>query len=79
MSRIPGSKMADDVATRFEVPIEGSGISLPQLFSILSSSDEFSQYTVEKSSLESFFIKVIRENNVTELERSGRVKSRWCF
>ena len=33
MALIPASRMADDVATRFEVPIESeNGISLGQLF-----------------------------------------------
>ncbi|KAF9004918.1 P-loop containing nucleoside triphosphate hydrolase protein [Hymenopellis radicata] len=65
MSRIPGSRMADDVATRFEVPI-GDDFSLSQLFHTLCSSGDFSEYTVEKATLESVFLKVIRENNISE-------------
>ncbi|KAF9018074.1 hypothetical protein BDZ89DRAFT_1094172 [Hymenopellis radicata] len=65
MSQIPGSRMADDVATRFEVPI-GPKFSLSQLFHILSSSGDIPQFTVEKASLESIFLKVIRQNDVVE-------------
>jgi len=67
MTLIPGSRMADDVATRFEVPIESeNALSLAQLFDTLSSHDDFTEYTVEKATLESVFLKVIRENNVRE-------------
>jgi len=76
MALIPGSRFADDVATRFEVPIESENrLSLVELFHILSSQGDFSEYTVEKSTLESLFLKVIRENNV--LEEDSR-KKRWC-
>ena len=67
MTRIPGARMADDVATRFEVPI-GNGMSLAQLFAVLSGGN-FSEYTVERATLESVFLKVIRENNVLEEDR----------
>ncbi|KIK34896.1 hypothetical protein CY34DRAFT_17399 [Suillus luteus UH-Slu-Lm8-n1] len=71
MSRIPGSRLADDVATRFEVPVhEGSGLTLAQLFHILSSQGDFQEYSVEKATLESVFLKVIRENNVMEEDNS---------
>lgn len=73
MSQIPGARMADDVATRFEVPI-GSGMSLAELFAVLSRGN-FSEYTVERATLESVFLKVIRENNVLEEDRQGR--RRW--
>jgi ATP-binding cassette, subfamily A (ABC1), member 3 len=76
MAQIPESRRADDVATRFEVPIN-QGTSLAQLFRILSSNGDFSEYTVERATLESVFMKVIRENNVAE-EDSGR-RRRWCF
>ncbi|TFK69908.1 P-loop containing nucleoside triphosphate hydrolase protein [Pluteus cervinus] len=66
MARIPGSRMADDVATRFEVPIDENQHGLAQLFGLLSRHGEFAEYTVEKATLESVFIKVIRENNVSE-------------
>ena len=73
MSRIPGARMADDVATRFEVPI-GGGMSLAQLFAVLSGGG-FAEYTVERAGLESVFLKVIRENNVLEEDRDK--KRRW--
>ncbi|OCH92960.1 P-loop containing nucleoside triphosphate hydrolase protein [Obba rivulosa] len=71
MSRIPGSRMADDVATRFEVPI-GNGMSLAHLFAVLSSQGHFTEYTVERATLESVFLKVIRENNVLEEDSEAR-------
>ncbi|KAJ7729088.1 hypothetical protein DFH07DRAFT_218233 [Mycena maculata] len=78
MATIPGSRMADDVATRFEVPIErDNGLSLSKLFHMLSEHDDFSEYTVEKATLESVFMKVIRENNVQEEDRQTRGRRRW--
>jgi hypothetical protein len=98
--------MADDVATRFEVPISivdnaeavrreteqaglveeqvGAGVrstrslslSLAQLFDTLSTQDDFSEYTVEQVSLESVFLKVIREHNVREENPSGAQSGR---
>ncbi|KAF8844179.1 P-loop containing nucleoside triphosphate hydrolase protein [Paxillus ammoniavirescens] len=71
MSRIPGARLADDVATRFEVPIqEGSDLTLARLFHVLSSQGDFQEYTVEKATLENVFLKVIRENNVLEEDNS---------
>ena len=70
MAQIPGARMADDVATRFEVPL-GTGMSLAQLFAVLSGGG-FAEYTVERATLESVFLKVIRENNVAEEDRQGR-------
>ena len=75
MARIPGSKMADDVATRFEVPIES--VSLPQLFHLLAKHGDFSEYTVERAALESVFLKVIRENNVLEEDSERNRSRRW--
>ncbi|KIM38139.1 hypothetical protein M413DRAFT_420628 [Hebeloma cylindrosporum] len=67
MAHIPGSRMADDVATRFEVPISSqSDFSLAKLFNVLSSHGNFMEYTVERASLETVFLKVIRENKVGE-------------
>jgi len=65
MSLIPGSRMADDIATRFEVPIVPE-FSLSELFNTLAAHDDFTEYTVERATLESVFFKVIRENNVKE-------------
>ncbi|KAJ4470921.1 hypothetical protein J3R30DRAFT_3710877 [Lentinula aciculospora] len=86
MSKFPGARLADDVATRFEVPIQssqnddgsnrpGEGTSLLQLFHVLSSSGDFTEHTVEKASLESVFLKVIRENKV--LEEDTRTRRHW--
>lgn len=90
MATIPGARMADDVATRFEVPIDtdSSGIAsisdadsatgpdgtmtLAKLFRTLAAHDDFAEYTVEKATLESVFLKVIRGNNVREEERGER-------
>lgn len=87
--------MINDVATRFEVPVvhdsnvsskEGahadrSGVfSLASLYGILSSNDHGSmEYTVEKASLESVFLKVIREHNIKEEEALIRdtTSTRW--
>lgn len=74
MSRIPGARMADDVATRFEVPV-GEGLTLADLFSELSLNAGSTEYAVERATLESVFLKVIRENNVLEEDRQRR--SRW--
>lgn len=72
MARIPGSRIADDVATRFEVPIRTedsagepsrASLSLAQLFDVLSTQDDV---TVERMSLESVFLKVIREHHIQE-------------
>ena len=67
--------MAEDVATRFEVPVnaEGSGhsMTLLELFRALSARGEFSEYTVERSTLETTFLKVIRENQVAEEDTEG--------
>ncbi|OBZ68485.1 ABC transporter A family member 2 [Grifola frondosa] len=74
MTRIPGARMADDVATRFEVPV-GTGMSLARLFAVLSEGN-FSEYTVDRANLESVFLKVIRENDVLEENREHN-RTRW--
>ena len=77
MARIPGSRMADDVATRFEVPMSGDrNHSLVELFKLLAAHGNFADYTVERVSLESVFLKVIRQNNVEE-EDSGISNRKW--
>jgi ATP-binding cassette subfamily A (ABC1) protein 3 len=73
MSRFPGSRKADDVATRYEVPIGQT--SLAALFKTLSGNKHGEQdisednvdleYTVERLGLESVFLKVIREHDAT--------------
>ncbi|KAL0951946.1 hypothetical protein HGRIS_008597 [Hohenbuehelia grisea] len=77
MSHIPGAKPAEDVSTRFEVPMDTTkGTSLAQLFSSLAEHGDFTEYTVEKATLESVFLKVIRENNVREDDQGERTR-RW--
>ncbi|TDL26396.1 P-loop containing nucleoside triphosphate hydrolase protein [Rickenella mellea] len=76
MAKIPGSRMADDVATRFEVPVDG-GRTLSDLFKTLNASGDFSEYTVERVSLESVFLKVIRANNVKEEDQPAVASKRW--
>ncbi|KAF7436184.1 hypothetical protein PC9H_003010 [Pleurotus ostreatus] len=79
MAHIPGSRLAEDVATRFEVPIaKENGLSLPDLFHTLSSNSDFSEYTVEKATLESVFLKVIRANNIAEDDQMHSTKRFWC-
>ncbi|KAI0778957.1 P-loop containing nucleoside triphosphate hydrolase protein [Trametes elegans] len=73
MAQVPGARMADDVATRFEVPL-GGGLTLARLFAVLARG-EFAEYTVERATLESVFLKVIRENNV--LEEDTEKRRRW--
>ncbi|PFH49786.1 hypothetical protein AMATHDRAFT_4551 [Amanita thiersii Skay4041] len=88
MSRIPGSRLADDVATRFEIPIDSSlsseagKLSLAQLFEALTTDAEDSndnrsrvEFTVGRATLESVFLKVIRDNNVKEEDQVTR--RRW--
>lgn len=76
MARVPGARAADDVATRFEVPVravdgDGDGMTLAELFKLLAEDEgEEQEFTVEKPSLESVFLKVIRENEVEEEDRS---------
>lgn len=78
MSKIPGAKKADDVATRFEVPIDSSeGLTLAKLFSTLSNHGGFTEYTVEKATLESVFLKVVRENDVQEEDQGDKKRRRW--
>lgn len=76
MAQIPGTRMADDVATRFEVPI-GPEMTLAQLFTWLSLQSAFTEYSVEQATLESVFLKVIRENAIRE--EDGEQKSWWTL
>lgn len=77
MAQLPDAHKAEDVATRFEVRI-GDEMPLPRLFSILSASDLVSEFTVERASLESVFLKVIRENDILEEDHSPRRRWRCC-
>ena len=76
MSRIPGSRKADDVATRFEIPIQ-EGAHLADVLHVLGSSGDFAEYTVEKATLESVFLKVMRENKVEEEDVVRRTLRCW--
>ncbi|QRV97372.1 ABC transporter [Ceratobasidium sp. AG-Ba] len=86
MSRFPGSRKADDVATRYEVPIGET--SLASLFNVLSGNNDNDQsisedssdmeYTVERLGLESVFLKVIREHDAAVGE-PPKVKPWWRF
>jgi ATP-binding cassette subfamily A (ABC1) protein 3 len=66
MANIPGARMVDDVATRFEVPIgtntQGGVTSVADIFAILSMEKGFPGFTVGKSTLETAFIKIINED-----------------
>ncbi|OSD01185.1 P-loop containing nucleoside triphosphate hydrolase protein [Trametes coccinea BRFM310] len=86
MARIPGARMADDVATRFEVPVvppgagekkEGRGrrMSLAELFGVLAEAGA-GEYAVEEASLESVFMKVIKENEMGEVDGEARAARR---
>jgi len=85
MKEVPGAKMADDVATRFEVPLTTTGpdegtsevkpLTLAELFALLSAQDAFTEFSVDRVGLESIFLKVIRENQVKE-EGESQVKQR---
>ena len=88
MARIPGAKMADDVATRFEVPV-GTGLSLAELFGVIADTRAAARrqgqdagavggaWAVEEASLESVFMKVIRENEVEEGDGEARARGGW--
>jgi ATP-binding cassette subfamily A (ABC1) protein 3 len=86
MSRVPGARAAEDVATRFEVPVVRTrpaddasemGITLEDLFGILAQEDL--EFAVERPMLESVFLKVIREHNVEEENQSEAKKSIWTI
>lgn len=70
--------MADDVATRIEVPVNENQ-TLADLFRLLTEHGEFSEYTVERVSLESVFLNVIRENDIKEEDYLKRKGLRWLL
>jgi len=76
MSNVPGARMLEDVATRFEVHVDDD-ITLPKLFSLLSANCDFAEYTVERASLESVFLKVVKEDNF--YEEDHRKQGDGCF
>ncbi len=65
MSMIQGSRMMDDVATRFEVTVD-ENTSIASLFHTLHLHGGDGEYTVERGNLESIFLKVIREHNISD-------------
>lgn len=84
MARIPGSRQADDIATRWEVPLQESGegrqtLTLAGLFGILSEQDDFEEFSVDTVSLESIFLKIVRENNVREEGEEVHKRPWWKF
>jgi ATP-binding cassette, subfamily A (ABC1), member 3 len=78
MSSIPGSRMVEDVVTRYEVPITPD-VTLASLFRSLRLGAGSFEYAVERASLESIFLKVIRQHEVEEkeLEAPRRSKFNW--
>jgi ATP-binding cassette subfamily A (ABC1) protein 3 len=79
MARVPGARAADDVATRFEVPVVpagGDGLTLEALFDTLAETDL--EFAVERPALESVFLKVIREHKVEEEDEQRRARSVWA-
>jgi ATP-binding cassette subfamily A (ABC1) protein 3 len=82
MARVPGARAADDVATRFEVPIVRAGAedgcTLADLFGVLAAQEGL-EYTVERPTLESVFLKVIREHNVEEEDDERRKVGMWTL
>jgi ATP-binding cassette, subfamily A (ABC1), member 3 len=85
MARVPGARQAEDVAMRFEVPIRSSqheqegglGVSLPELFALLDNSNI--EWTVERPSLESVFLKVIRAHEVEEEDAASAASGWWTW
>jgi ATP-binding cassette subfamily A (ABC1) protein 3 len=78
MARMPGARMVDDVATRFEVPIgqQASGsngavelMSIASIFEVLSQEKDFPDFTVGKSTLETAFIKIINDDMASDHEQ----------
>ncbi|KAJ6526262.1 hypothetical protein DFH09DRAFT_1187858 [Mycena vulgaris] len=79
MAAIPGARMVEDLATRFEVPT--ANVPLAELFDTLATQGDFPEYTIEKGTLESMFMKVIRENEESQEEdnRETRKTRHWPF
>jgi ATP-binding cassette, subfamily A (ABC1), member 3 len=76
MSSIPGSRLVEDVVTRYEIPITPE-ISLASLFHSLQLRAGSLEYAVERASLESIFLKVIRQHEVEEKELEAPQQSRF--
>ena len=80
MARVPGARIADDIATRFEVPMGKGGMTLAGLFGILAEAGA-NEYAVEEANLESVFMQVIRENDAKGVNGRGSSEKRswWRF
>jgi ATP-binding cassette, subfamily A (ABC1), member 3 len=65
MTRLKDSRMMDDVATRFEVNVNDD-TTIASIFHVLHEHSGGGQYTVERGNLESIFLKVIREHNISD-------------
>lgn len=81
MAKIPNAQMVDDVATRFEVPIgcddvSGSVITVASIFETLSTENDFPEFTIGKSSLETAFIRIINENEGRDYGDGENMSSR---
>ncbi|CAA7265337.1 unnamed protein product [Cyclocybe aegerita] len=82
MTHIPGARMVDDIATRFEVPIgsvedERSGVtSVASLFELLAKEQGFPEFTVGKSTLETAFIRIINDDMDSNSASEDRPKSK---
>jgi len=73
----PGGGQAEDVATRWEIPIDGDvKRSLADLFRILSQQEGLPEFAVERLGLEVVFLKVIKEHNIQEEDAEARRESR---
>jgi ATP-binding cassette, subfamily A (ABC1), member 3 len=55
------------------------GRTLADLFAILAQRKDFPEYTVERLTLESVFLKVLKENEFSELPEGRVKKRRFCF
>ncbi|KAJ7706884.1 hypothetical protein B0H17DRAFT_972841 [Mycena rosella] len=79
MAVIPGARMVEDLATRFEVPT--ANVPLADLFRTLATQGDFPEYTVAKATLESMFLKVIRDSNAEEVDNreSHTPRRSWPF
>lgn len=71
----PDCRPADDVATRWEVPVS-EGRTLSALFGALSGQN-LPEYAVERLSLESVFLKTIRNNNAAMEREDGPRRKKW--
>ncbi|KAG8939696.1 hypothetical protein FRC03_006114 [Tulasnella sp. 419] len=67
VSRFEGSRPAEDVATRWEVPLSNR-TTLAGIFKELSEINDIPDFTIERLSLESVFLKTIRNSRAVSEE-----------